>query len=234
MTTVSVISLERRPDRRRRIATRLANAGLDPRWIDAVDSRAMCDVPPGMLTTPSHYACWLSHVRFLDATRNGDAPCAVVFEDDAVPSPRVRWGSLLDDLPRAMAELRLGYLQLGHVSHFFLGRSLLRRATQSLGHAVRSLRGRGETASIRLAGRRFRILLGASRPGTHGYAVTREFAAHVRHLNQPGWVAADGFYERLASALRHHASLRMGTLLPSLVEQESRLTRHDTIDSDVG
>jgi hypothetical protein len=187
-----------------------------------------------MLTTPSHYACWLSHVRFLDATRDGDAPCAVVFEDDAVPSPRVRWTTLLEELPRVMADLRLGYLQLGHVSHFFRGRSLLRRAAQSLGDVARSLRGRGDTASIRLGGMTCRVLPGKSRPGTHCYAVTRDFAMHVRHLNQPGWVAADGFYERLASALRHHACHRMATLLPSLVEQESRLSRHDAIDSDVG
>lgn len=233
MTSVYVINLARRPDRKERIGGRLVGAGLRPVWIDAVDAATMRVVPPGTLATKAHYACWLSHVKFLSAVADSGSPCAVVFEDDAVPSTNVPWPRLLERLPEAMEALNLGYLQLGHVSHFFPGSMPIRRCGRALVEYVKNLRGGMRAGSLPVLGHRHRVLVGRSRPGTHCYAVTRRFAEQARHLNQPAWVSADGFYERLASALRHADTPRMGTLVPGIAEQESRLSRTSTIDSDV-
>lgn len=234
MTEVYVINLARRPDRRERIGNRLASAGMHPLWIDALDAATMASVPPGTLTTKPHCACWLSHVRFLAAVADSGGPFAVVFEDDAVPSTAVQWPQFLERLPAAMEELNLGYLQLGHVSHFFQGSKPIKRCMRAFVEHVRNLRGGKRTIPVRLDGRRRRVLVGRSRPGTHCYAVTRRFAEQARHLNQPVFAAADDFYERLASALRQGSEFRMGTLVPGIAEQESRLARCSVIDSDVG
>lgn len=234
MVPVYVINLERRADRRRRVGERLAHAGITPTWIEAVDAAALADVPPGTLVTKPHFACWLSHIRFLETFLDSAASCGVVFEDDAVPSPAVRWPRILEQLPQVMANLRLGYLQLGHVTYFGRRKSLLRRGVQSLRHAARRFRGRAESAAVRLDGKIRTVHMGTSRPGTHGYAVSREFAEQVRHLNKPSWLHADGFYSQLAPALRHEATFKMGTLVPSLVDQETRIAGCRTIDSDIG
>lgn len=234
MTSAYVINLARRHDRRQRIGDRLASAGVQPVWIDAVDAAAMTAVPPGTLATKPHSACWLSHATFLSAVAASHAPFAVVFEDDAVLSTHVRWPRFLERLPEAMESLNLGYLQLGHISHFFHAARPVRRCVRALLDGARNLGRRTRSVPLRIDGRRHRVLVGRSRPGTHCYAVTRRFAEQVRHLNQPAWVSADGFYERLASALRHGGEFGMGTLVPSIVEQESRISRGSVIDSDVG
>lgn len=222
---IFVINLKRRPDRKVRMASQLRRLGLIPIWIDGVDGCSGTPMPRGTLVNCGHYGCFMSHVRVLNAFLDGTESYAMVMEDDAVLSPSLDWKLFLADLPDLMSREALDFLQLGFITH--LSKRTLRWRVRDLlvGH-----RDKGKVLSETLG---FRYHCGLARPGTHAYVISRDFASKVRFLNQPVWVGADGFYERLATASKAHGYLTMGCLTRSLAEQESRTGMSWSTDSDI-
>lgn len=123
-----------------------------------------------------------------------------------------------------MEKQSLDFLQLGFISAFY---------TSGLRHHLRNLSHRRVSKSLMpssLDGLRY--LRGTARAGTHCYVISRRFADAARHLNQPVWLPADGFIDRLASSSAVTRRLRMGCLTRSIAEQENSHTLGMDNDSD--
>ncbi|WP_439552846.1 glycosyltransferase family 25 protein [Falsiroseomonas sp.] len=158
---IYVISLARAVARRREITAHLNQLGLRFELVDAVDGaripaeerRAM--QVPGRDLRPGNLGCYLSHIEVYRRMEAGQAPVALVLEDDALLDPRI-----VPLLRRGVPRLDCDYCLLdchpanpqGHVYYD-------RRDGVTL--------GAGFTA----------FTVHAAPTGTHAYLVTREAAA---------------------------------------------------------
>jgi len=225
-----VINLNRRPDRLKRFSERCDQLGIGSSIsrIDALDVRSLDSVPPGTLVEPSYYASWVSHCRVFESVVSAGAEYALVFEDDAVPDISLNWAAVLNQLPTIMESSRLDYLQLGHISVLY-PKDPIRRAIRRY-----QLKQSGcKYSSISIGSQSLQLVRGASLAGTHAYVISGRLAELLTQYNIPTWVSADGFFDRLASALRFSSTYGMGMLETSIVEQESRTHLSADIDSDL-
>ena len=223
---VYVIDLKRRRDRHDRIEQHVLDLGLDPVFIDAVDGASLPHLPKGTLVAAGEYGCFMSHIKvFDDFLLQSNEAFALVLEDDVVLDPVINWPSFLHQVERAMTEESLDYLQLGFITDFYkFGlQDRIRNLTHRFTIKARALKHTSNVA----------YLPNTSRAGTHCYAISRHFAEKTRHLNQPVWLPADGFFDRLASSSSVSNYPNMGCVNKSLAEQESRLTPRTPHDSDV-
>jgi GR25 family glycosyltransferase involved in LPS biosynthesis len=228
---IYVINLQRRPDRRSRIAKRLERLGLDFSFVEAVDAQES-EVSSAKQYIPYAYACNVrSHALALGVFLQGDDDFAMIMEDDAVPIQEIDWLPFMQSLEIEMAKNDFSYLQLGFISELYkikLPRRIMRSLVTKMG-----LVGKIPLTKFYLAGHNYEIIMGESRAGAHCYIVNRRFAEAIPPLNEPVWVSIDGFYDRLASTNVLTGHFRMGRLKRSLAEQESRQDGSTQIDSDV-
>mgnify|MGYP000111209627 CR=1 FL=1 len=220
-----VINLARRPDRLSRIKVRLDQCCIKWTVISAIDAEDLGQLPPGTLVTPAEAACWLSHQRMFEHFLSTEEDFGLALEDDAVPDPSLPWPLVLTELQDFMSQTPLDYLQIGTVGVAYRSALWRRLAGPLASHSAH--------CTARVANRKLGVILGASSAGTHAYIFSRAFAQNVIHLNNPVWVGADGFYDRLATAMRLSRVLKMGRLIENLAVQESRASRASQIDSDV-
>lgn len=206
---------------------RLKHRGLEYAVIDAFDALEQEPPPVTSLVDAPVFYCWKSHVAAMEKFLESGEDYAVILEDDALLTDKVDWRKLGEDLKGTMHDNDLDYLQIGHISAALIEPGYFRwvfrkRFSQS-----------GKHLKIELGGERNRILIGRSFPGTHCYVINRNFARLAPLYNDPVWVGADGYFDRLASATIESKLLLMGTLETSLAEQESRKHLTDVIDSDI-
>lgn len=110
---IAIISLPHRADRRERLLTHLAQAGLataaDIAWVDAVDGRQQ-QIPDWWKAGPGAWGCRASQWRALASAQRAGVERLLILEDDAVFHPRAsEW------LPEVFALLPLDW------DLFFLG-----------------------------------------------------------------------------------------------------------------
>ncbi len=88
---VFVINLDRRSDRRKAMFAQLDRLGCDAVRIRATDAHEICDmIPRRRRMTSQQIACRESHHAAIGAFLRTGAPLALILEDDAELSPRVR------------------------------------------------------------------------------------------------------------------------------------------------
>lgn len=220
-----IINLERRSDRRMEMTKKMTDAGLDHTFVDAFDARDLVELPEGTLTPKGLYAIWISHVRAMNAiVRDGD-PYALIFEDDAVLGSRLDWSAVSRDVGNFMESESFELVQLGHIAAAYKDGAVRR--------LIRRTRGTGWPSYLtRLDRQEVRVFEGTTRAGMHAYAISQRLAAALPAYNDPVWMGPNGFFERFASACMHLGVMKLGTVVPSLVEQESRQSVGSSIDSD--
>lgn len=225
MVPIYCINLERRPDRKYRMANHLESTGLTVIWSTAVDGASIPSLPEGTLVNRGSHACWLSHVAVLRRfSEDHDDGMALILEDDAVLDRSVHWPTMLARASDLMVSDHLDYLQLGYLNSF--------RTLKANRKALRKRLHFGRRAPFPSDEARLQYWQGKSAPGTHCYMVSKRFAELVKNLNQPVWAPADGFYDCLASQSAMAGSLNMARVLHSLAGQVSR-TSSGEVDSDI-
>ncbi len=228
-----IINLARRPDRRERITTRLSYQDLDFSFIDAFDSESSCESLKSQYVSSGRDGCVKSHALAMQSFLQSGDDYAIILEDDAVLNENVDWPSLTASLKSEMASTGLSYLQLGFLSEPYAS-TRVRRGLKFLMRKTFVHKDTPPSLCLTLGGETYKVILGESRAGTHCYVVSRSFAESAPAFNNPAWVSADGFFDRLASANGTTGYFLMGRMDESLAEQESRQSDPSQIDSDIG
>ena len=223
---IFAINLARRPDRRRRALEHLSERGLECHFVDGVDGSRFEGLPAGTLVNSGQFGCFASHLavfnEFLQQTQD---PTALILEDDVVLDASIDWPVFLKQLSDLMVRDSIDYCQLGYISCLYPSQWRVKLRWYPSGRQqVRTRRERALGMDL---------VWNSSLAGTHCYAVSRRFAEVVRHLNQPVWLPADGFFDRLAATSGVTGQLSMCRVKNSLAEQQDRLAGVHSIDSDV-
>jgi len=204
---------------------RLRSAGLEFTIVEALDATELTELPKGTLTPKGLYAIWVSHARAMGALVQDGGDYGLILEDDAVLDHTMNWNIVNQDVRGFMCQNKFDFLQLGHIAAAYKDGALRTFA--------RNFRGeRFPQWQTKLNSRSVRILEGTTRAGMNAYVISRELAETLPSYNEPVWMGPNGFLERFASAALHLGAMRLGTVIPSLVEQESRQSVGAPIDSD--
>lgn len=224
---IFVINLARRPDRAALISSALNELGLKFVFVEAVDWQAEGTYPKQEWLSTGYACNVLSHHKALELFLKSDAEFAMIMEDDAVLSPDVDWPTFIEELPRALADRGMDYLQLGFISQFYSSLEVPRFLESVLARFGRKPKRR---ARITVGNRAYQAIAGESFAGSHLYVCSRRFAEMTPPLQRPQWVAYDGFLQRLAAVT---TVLSMWRLRVSLAEQDSRQLKGKKADSDI-
>jgi hypothetical protein len=221
-----VINLDRRPDRMHRIGTGLIAAKVPFERLPAIDCESSQFVVEN-LTFPGKglAANWISHQEVYKKILKSSSDFALVLEDDAdisnsksfSPNQLQKWVSM-------MKQNQIDLLQVGYISSIYRLTTL--RGLLELALAARARR-------LVLSGDRLSThVLGEFRAGAHAYLINRRVAAALVGLNMPPALSSDGFLDVIARNCGQ-SSFQFGRLFYSAIEQESRVSGSQEIDSDV-
>lgn len=224
---VHVINLKRRPDRINRVTERFENIGVSIAPHLAFDVNS-CPPESNLQLVPNGLlANWRSHESLLAQIADSEDLYSLILEDDAVPETKVDWNLLLENTPSAMSGAGLDFLQLGFVSWQF---GMTRPGAME---RMRLLLYPRTTSIIQLDTKR-KVVRASVLSGAHAYVVSRRFARQIEAINSPCWTGSDGLYMRLASMSGADEIFpHMARLKRSIVEQESRISRSSSLDSNV-
>jgi glycosyl transferase family 25 len=225
--SVLVINLARRPDRLASISEQLRARRLPFHRIDAIDARDLPSDTDTRLVPIGHVACARSHATALHHIAEGTPDFCLVLEDDALLHPDLDWPALIDFLPTVMEAHSIGLLQLGYISMFDPLQSLPRFIARRLAERHH------EVIETESSGKGLRIVQDDFRAGSHAYLVRRTSARALFGFNEPVARAVDDFFTDLSHSGAVGRGWHIARLSSSAAEQQSRVGKANTSDSDV-